>query len=418
MNDNTVGTLTISLSALAANYRALAAIAPQSQTAAAVKADAYGLGMAQIAPALAAAGCRFFYVAHMAEGIALRRTVPQATIAVLHGIAGSDSDIALKYNLIPVLCDLEAIRDWSVLAEHLGQKLPVIIHLDTGMNRLGLPYNEIMQLTAHPEWLVGLEILFWLSHLACADEVVRLDSPPLEGGAGGGVGRSQNDDGGFRNSTGYSPIFPEQLLRKQPLPLPQGEGSISPHPMNHEQLVTLHGYLENLPAAPVSLANSSGIFLGEDYHFDQTRPGAGLYGLNPTPDKPNPMQPVIQLKAPVLRLTPINEGSSVGYSASWHSKRLGKLAVLPVGYADGIFRTLGNRGMVHFGVHAAPIVGRVSMDLITVDVTDVPEALCQPGCWATLIGAQQDVDTIAAQAGTIGYEVLTNLGARYRRVYE
>ncbi len=362
MTSSIAGILTVSLASVAANYRQLAARAPRSLTAATVKADAYGLGMAQVAPALARAGCDFFYVAHLDEGLALRRLLPGATIAVLHGIPATEAALALQHRLLPVLCSWPDLLAWHQCAKQSAAAHPVIVHLDTGMNRLGLSAAETAQLAAQPDTLAGLNVQFWLSHLACADE-------------------------------------------------PQ-------HPLNNQQLVELTRRLQTLPQAPVSFANSSGIFLGANYHFNQVRPGCALYGINPTPALLNPMQPVARLVAPVIQLRMLQPGEAVGYSASWRSKRLGKLAVLPVGYADGFLRALGNRGQVFFGTQAAPIVGRVSMDLITVDVTDVADESCQPGAMAELFGRQQAVDAVAAAAGTIGYEILTGLGPRYRRVYE
>lgn len=361
MTHNTAGILTLSLAALAANYRLLADKAGPAQTAAAVKANAYGLGLTQVAPALAAAGCNFFYVAHLDEGLSLRALLPTAHIAILHGIKASDAALAHHYRLLPVICDLGNLHDWQQIAIQTGQPQPIILHIDTGMNRLGLTTLELATLTAQPELLSGFTVIMAMSHLACADE------------------------------TG--------------------------HAMNDQQLQTLQHALAGLPPMPVSFANSSGIFLGADYHFDQVRPGCALYGINPTPASSNPMRPVATLTAPVIQLRPLMPDASVGYSAAWRSKRLGKLAVLPVGYADGFLRSSGNRGFVYFGAFAAPIVGRVSMDLITIDVTDVPDQLCAVGQWAELIGPHQDVDKVAANAGTIGYEILTSLGTRYQRVY-
>lgn len=361
MTQSVVGTLTVNCTAVAANYRALSARVGQAQTAAAVKANAYGLGIAQVAAALAQAGCDFFYVAHLEEALTLRKLLPRVTIAVLHGIPAAEQSLAAEHRLLPVLCSLADIQSWQAHARTLVAPLPVIIHLDTGMNRLGLPEAETKQLAENPTWLNGLDVRFWLSHLACADE-------------------------------------PE-------------------HELNATQLITLRAARAGLPKAPVSFANSSGIFLGSAYHFDQVRPGCALYGINPTPEQPNPMLPVASLTAPVIQLRPLLPNASVGYGASWRSQRQGRLAVLPVGYADGFPRALSSRGTVYFGAHAAPIVGRVSMDLITVDVTDVPEHLCQPGMTAELFGQHQSVDTIAAAAQTIGYEILTNLGQRYRRIY-
>ncbi|MEJ0062635.1 MAG: alanine racemase [Alphaproteobacteria bacterium] len=356
------GILTIDLAAVAANYRLLAEKAPGKQIAASIKADAYGLGMTRVAPVLAEAGCGFFYVANMAEALPLRAIQPEAKIAVLHGLEAGDWDTVSRNRLIPVLPHLGAIRAWRDAALERQVTAPVIIFLDTGMNRLGLGPDDVAQLLDHPEWLTGLKIEFWLSHLACSDE-------------------------------------PE-------------------NPMNAAQLAALTQYLIKLPAAPLSFANSGGIFLGAQYHFDQVRPGAALYGLNPTPDQPNPMRPVVRLEAPILQVRDVVPGMTAGYGATWRSKRLGKLAVLPVGYADGLMRSLSNRGHVSFGGHLAPVAGRVSMDLVTVDVTGVPEPLRQIGAMGELIGAAREVETVAREAGTIGYEILTSLGSRYKRVYK
>ncbi|MGB4101179.1 MAG: alanine racemase [Alphaproteobacteria bacterium] len=355
--------LTISCPAIAANYRLLAQQVNGKQVAAAVKANAYGLGVAQIAPVLKAAGCTFYYVASLEEATQLRGIVgTEPDIAVLHGIAARDHAIATEHRLIPVLNDLGAIQEWHIHAQQHKLFQPVIIHLDTGMNRLGLSKDDIDELLTHPDWFNGLKILLWLSHLACADD--------------------QNN------------------------------------PMNAQQQHLFTKFLIKLPLAPLSFANSSGIFLGSNYHFDQVRPGCALYGINPTPGRINPMQPVVRLEAPILQLRDLTPWVTVGYGASWRSKRLGKAATLPVGYADGFMRSLSNRGLTYCSGHPAPVIGRVSMDLIVIDVTDVPDEHRQPGTMVELIGAHQDVDALAMQADTISYEILTQLGSRYQRVYE
>ena len=355
--------LTISRAAVAANYLLLTQQAHGKQVAAVVKANAYGLGVTQIAPALQSAGCNFFYVAHMDEAIQLRGIVgPEPKIAVLHGIAAPDFAVAAEYRLIPVLSTLDAIHAWHDCAQRNEQTLPVIIQLDTGMNRLGLGKDDVDQLLTHLDWLGGLKILYWLSHLACADEPA--------------------------------------------------------HPLNAQQMHQFTQFLIKLPLAPLSFANSSGIFLGSSYHFDQVRPGCALYGINPTPEKPNPMRPVVTLEAPIMQLRDLTPWITVGYGASWRSKRLGKAATLPVGYADGFIRSLSNGGLTYCSGHPAPIIGRVSMDLLVIDVTDVPDAHRQTGAMVELIGPHQDADALAKAAGTIGYEILTQLGSRYQRVYE
>ena len=357
------GIWTIDLGAVTANYRRLRERVGGKPVAAAVKADAYGLGMTQIAPVLAKAGCDFFYVAYPEEAMQLRAILgPAGMIAVLHGVAAQNYGAIAGRNIIPVINHLDDLRAWHRAAQERAAAIPVIVQLDTGMNRLGLGADEVARLLAHPEWLDGLQVKYWLSHLACADEPA--------------------------------------------------------HPMNARQLGVFSQYLIKLPPAPLSLANSSGIFLGPSYHFDQVRAGAALYGINPTPEQPNPMQPVAQLAAPIIQIRTLTPRSQVGYGASWRSDRLGKAAILPVGYADGFARSLGNRGVAHIQGHVAPIIGRISMDLLAVDVTDVPEQVYRLGAMAALIGADQSVDAVAKLAGTIGYEILTQLGRRYQRVYQ
>ena len=350
--------LHIDLAAIAENWRLLAARAAPGAVAGVVKANAYGLGADKVAPALRAAGCRHFFVAHLAEGIALRETLGSGPmIAVLNGFApGADGDAAL----VPVLNSLGDVLAHAAAGRSAGQARRALLHLDTGMARLGLDAVEQARLVADHSLLAGLDLLYVMTHLACADE-------------------------------------PD-------------------HPLNAEQAARFDRACSVLPKFKRSFANSSGLFLGADYASDLARPGCALYGINPTPGLPNPLRQVLRLEAPVLQIREIPAGASVGYGASFMAARPSRIATIAVGYADGYLRSLSGQGGAAYRGLMLPLVGRVSMDLITLDVTDVPGLV--PGDAVTLIGgAAPSPDDLAARADTIGYEILTSLGARYRRAY-
>lgn len=350
--------LHIDLAAIAANWRALAERASPGAVAGVVKANAYGLGAAQVAPVLYAAGCRHFFVAHLAEGFALREALGSGPmIAVLDGFAPGDDG---KAALVPVLNGLGDVLAHAAAGRNAGQARPALLHLDTGMARLGLDVGEQARLAADHSLLAGLDLRYVMSHLACADE-------------------------------------PD-------------------HPLNAEQAARFARACAGLPRLPRSFANSSGLFLGADYASDLARPGCALYGINPTPGAPNPMRPVIRLEAPILQIREIPANASVGYGASFVAARHSRIATIAVGYADGYLRSLSGRGVAAYRDMILPMVGRVSMDLITLDVTDAPGIA--PGDVLQLIGgAAPSPDDLAARAGTIGYEILTSLGDRYRRNY-
>ncbi|WP_338664078.1 alanine racemase [Pararoseomonas sp. SCSIO 73927] len=348
------GVLTVDLDAVAANWRTLRTLHAEAgggKVGAAVKADAYGLGAAAVAPALAAAGCRHFFVAGIAEGMALRPVLgPAPMIAVLNGFPpGADGDAALT----PVLNSPGDIAAWS------GTGRGAILHLDTGMARLGLSPAELDALAEDPSPLRGLDLRYVMTHLACADEPAHL--------------------------------------------------------MNAAQAARFAAARARLPGAPSSFANSAGIFLGRDFASDLARPGCAIYGLNPTPGRPNPMRPTLRLAAPVLQVREIPAGTPVGYSAAWTAPRPSRIATVAAGYADGYLRSLSGRAIGRHNWQDVPLVGRISMDLSAFDVTDHPAI--GPGSMIELIGPGNSPDDVAARAGTIGYEVLTALGARYRRAY-
>ena len=354
--------LTVDLAAVRANYGILRDRLGGIECAAVVKADGYGLGAAEVAPALAQAGARWFFVAHLDEAIALRRVLPPPIrIAVLNGLWPGIEDEFVAHDLLPVLNDTGQIALWRAHGGRAGRPLPAIVHVDTGMSRLGLAADEQAALARDPSAAAGIAPVLMMSHLACADE--------------------------------------------------------PGHALNATQLERFRRARRLFPEAPASLAASSGIFLGPDYHFDLGRPGVALYGVNPTPDRPNPMRPVVRLEARILQVRQIDRGESVGYGAAHRASKVTKVATVPIGYADGFVRSSSCRGHFLLNGEPAPILGRVSMDLITLDVTDFAEADVRPGTPVVAIGDARTLDAVAAEAGTIGYEFLTGLGGRYHRVY-
>lgn len=352
--------LIVDLDAICANYKTLRAQLSGAACASVVKADAYGLGAARVAPALAAAGCSEFFVAHLGEGRALQAALPADTnIYVLSGLLAGDEKELVETGLIPVLNDPGQIERWAAVARATGKRLPACVHFDTGMSRLGLSAADAAALIADPQALAGLDIRYVMSHLACSDE-------------------------------------------------PQ-------HRLNAQQLARFQKLRAAFPGLRASLANSSGIFLGADYHFDLVRPGAALYGINPVPGQPNGLGQVVRLEGKILQIHEVDPPASVGYGATHRVAERTRIATVAAGYADGWPRSLSNRGSAYIGDIRVSVIGRVSMDLITLDVTAVPGA--RPGDNVELLGAHLAVDDVAETAGTIGYELLTRLGARYHRAY-
>lgn len=348
--------LTVDLAAVVANWRELGA-RHGAPAAGVVKADAYGLGAARVGRALRDAGCRHFFVAHLGEGISLRAAVGHGpVIAVLGGYAPGEDGNA---GLVPVLNSFGDVLRHAQASRARNWKKPAILHIDTGMARLGLDARDLDRVVGTGE-LDGLEVLYVMTHLACADE--------------------------------------------------------AENPFNLRQLRRFEAACARLHPMPRSVANSSGIFLGPRFASDLARPGCALYGINPTPGAPNPMRQVVRLEVPVLQVRDISAGESVGYGGSWTAERASRIATVALGYADGYLRALSGRGFCLYGNAQVPLVGRVSMDLVTLDVTDHP--LIVPGEYLTFLGAPGVTpDDLAARAGTIGYEILTSLGARYARQY-
>jgi alanine racemase len=351
--------LTIDLGALAANYQRLQRKAPGSEIAAVVKAAGYGLGAREVAAALWQSGCRSFFVAHPAEGTALRATLPDAAIFVLHGLQESTGEDLVDAALIPVLNHPGELARYGALARRRERRLPAALQIDSGMCRLGFAEAELLHLERAQ--VDALDLRLVMSHLACAEEAA--------------------------------------------------------NPMNQEQRTRFERLRTLLPDAPTSLANSSGIFLGRAFHGQVCRPGVALYGVNPTPGRANPMAPVVTLEAPVLQVHDVAGRGSVGYGAT-HPTRAGtRIATVPVGYADGYLRAASGRATARIAGQEVPLAGRVSMDLISLDVSALPADVVRPGTMVELIGGPDGVDRLAEAAGTIGYEVLTRLGSRFARRY-
>jgi len=358
--DTSGAVLSVDLDAVQENWRLLDGRI-EAETAAVVKADGYGLGAERVAPALAAAGCKTFFVALIDEGIRLRKVLPDLDIHVLGGLLPGTEAVFREHNLTPTLNSLEQISAWAAFCSELGKKLPATIHIDTGMSRLGLSPRELQAIIEDPSPIGGFTLTHVLSHLACADE-------------------------------------PE-------------------HAKNAEQLAAFRQAATSFGDVKLSFANSAGIFLGPEYHFDLARPGIALYGSNPVPDTPNQMAQVVRLQGKIVQVRDVDTPQTVGYGATHTAGAGTKIATVSAGYADGYLRSLSNRASGYIGDIRVPLVGRVSMDLITFDVSDVSADALSPGAFIDLIGPNNPVDTLAADAGTIGYEILTRLGARYHRRY-
>jgi alanine racemase len=360
------GVLTVDLDAIVANWRKLEKTAVPAECAAVIKSKAYGLGLEPVARALAKAGCKTFFVANLDEARAARAVAPSAAIYVLNGFIQNTGEGYAKIDARPVIGDLNELAEWDVFCRRTGWFGGAAIHIDTGMQRLGLTISEAQGLI--PRINAGDHgITLVMSHLACAENLH--------------------------------------------------------HSLNARQLASFREIASLFTGVPASLSNSSGIFLGPPFLFDLVRPGVALYGVNPTPEADNPMQPVVELKARVLQIREVERGESVGYGATWTARRPTRLALVSAGYADGYFRAGGSndgtRGAeVVVAGKRCPIAGRISMDVMAVDVTDLEKNAVRRGHMVTLIGDGITVDELAHHFGTIGYEVLTSLGKRYARVYK
>lgn len=358
---SSAGILTIDLGAIQSNWRYVTSTLKNAECAAVVKADAYGVGVSEVAPALYSAGCKSFYVATLEEAADLRLLLPNAELYVLGGVRDGAEPEFLKLNLMPVLFTLNNIYCWLRFCASVRKALPCAIKLDTGMSRLGLSDNELNELIDSAREQLWLNPVLLMSHLACADE--------------------------------------------------------PSHSLNCLQLTRFHTAIEKtkvfFPRIKTSIANSSGAFLGEHYHLDMVRIGAALYGINPQPLKPNPLKQVIDLKLPVLQLRTTQAAVCVGYGGEGKAENSVRLAVVAGGYADGLHRTLGSipQGIVD-GAYVSAI-GRISMDSM---VFDISMASSNPE-YVQVINDKLTINDLIEKNKSLGYEVLTSLGRRYSRRY-
>jgi len=359
------GVLTVDLDAIVTNWRLLQKTATPAQCSAVVKADGYGLGAVPIAKALAAAGCKTFFVATLHEARALRAAVAEPEIYVLDGFFAGCGEIYASLNARPVIGGLTELAEWDAFCSASGWRGGAALHIDTGMNRLGLTPDEADSLLPRVrQGDHGFTLV--ISHLVTAEN---------------------------RNSS-----------------------------INARQVATFRAIASQFSGIPAALANSSGIFLGGNFLFDMVRPGAALYGINPTPEAKNPMQQVVTLTARIAHVREVARGDTVGYGATWTARRQTRIAIITSGYADGYFRAAGGvdgvrSAEVVIAGERCPVAGRISMDLTAIDVTDLPPNAARRGQMATLLGEGITVDELARHFGTIAYEVLTSLGPRYARVY-
>jgi alanine racemase len=361
----TGGVLTIDIAAIVGNWQALARQLITVECAAVVKANAYGLGLKPVVTALAKAGCKTFFVADLAEARTVRARAREATIYVLHGFTLESADSFIELGVQPVINSMTELAEWDTFVAARGWQGGAALHVDTGMNRLGVSPEEAAALSPRVQ-TENHGITLLLSHLACAD--------------------------------------------------------VPGHPLTAKQMQMFRELRTLYSGIPASLANSSGIFLGDAAYFDLARPGAALYGVNPTPGQPNPMKPVVELTGRILQIRAVARDQTIGYGATWTARRNLRIAVVAAGYADGLLRA-ASASDEHPGGSAivagkkCPVVGRISMDLMTVDISDLADGAVHRGDYATLIGGELSIDDVAAAAGTIGYEVLTRLGARCHVLY-
>lgn len=352
--------LTIDLDAVRENYRRLKKLLGGAACAGVVKADGYGLGASEVARALAEEGCDTFFVAHVDEGVRLRAMLGQnPVIYVLNGITPGAEPEAVAAGLTAVVNSTEQLAAWHKAARRAGRKLPAAVQVDSGMSRLGMAPAEVERVAASADAFEEIDLRLVMSHLACADEPA--------------------------------------------------------HPANRAQLREFQRLRAMLPAVPASLANSSGIFLGADYHFDLARPGAALYGINPTPGSKNPMLPVVRLEAKVIQTRTLAAGAGIGYGHTVVTDGPVETATISLGYADGWRRRA--MAAAHFDGVSLPFIGRVSMDSIILDISALPAGRLKAGDYVQMIGPSQTLDEVAGLTETIGYEILTSLGHRFHRRY-
>ena len=359
------GRLTVDLAALARNWRALDKVSAGALTGAVVKGNAYGTGITEASTALYNAGARFFFTANVDEAIAVRAVLPKAYIFVLNGLYPGAADIYVQQSLMPVLSSVAMLEEWLAMCVQRGEAFAAALHFDTGMNRLGFRLNEASIVRKQID-AVGFSPQMIMSHFACADQ--------------------------------------------------------PSHEKNRTQLALFQAVMAQFPNIPASIANSAGLMTGREHHFQMVRPGIALYGGRAVVGRKNPMSPVVTLEVPILQVKEGKTGESVGYGAAQNLSRDSRLAVIGIGYADGFLRSLSSsnaRGGAKVAIRGkvVPVIGKVSMDMTIIDITELGSDIPAPGEMAEVMGRTISVDEQADVAGTIGYELLTGLKGRYQRVY-
>lgn len=356
------GILSINLKALADNYRLFQdKVGEGRDVAGVVKADAYGLGLKPVVETLLNLDCPQFFVASLEEALSLRAINKDVPVAVLGGLFIGAEEEYVAHNITPVLNTPNDIARWAEIAKSKQDMLGAILHFDTGMNRLGLSKDEAHNLIENPQALDGINLQYVMTHFACADE--------------------------------------------------------KDHPLTKKQAHDFANLAQHFPNAKKSLANSPGLFVDAAYHYDMVRPGFALYGGNPTPCSNNPMRSVVDLSVRILQIRLCKKGESIGYGAGHIFEKDTPTATVALGYADGFLRSGSSKATLYFNGQPCPVIGRVSMDLVTVDLSDVKGAPPKQGDALEILGQNQSVDDLAEAAGTIGYEILTSLGKRYHRNY-
>ncbi len=363
--------LTIDLAALADNWRKMDRLSGKAPAAAVLKADAYGIGIEPAAETLYAAGARDFFVANAEEGADLRPFVPDGRIYILAGMWPGNEQLFFDNDLVPIINSEEQLSLFmSAISQHGDH--PCALHVDTGMNRLGLTVEEALALANDPVRPASFSPVLVMSHLACADD--------------------------------------------------------PSHPLNRRQLDAFRTVTQAFEGVTASLANSAGVHLGPEFHFDLTRPGIATYGGEAVNGMANPMKPVVTAEARIIQVRRVRSGETASYGASAQFSRDSRVAIVAVGYADGYHRSVSGGGVTlrqatpsgAFGFlhgHKVPHLGRVTMDISLFDVTDLPENAVRAGDYIELFGKNIAVDDVARAGGTIGYEMLTSLGHRYERAY-
>jgi len=359
---STNGILTINLEKLAANYRLFQSkVGTHCDVAGIIKANAYGLGLKQVSGQLKKLNCPLFFVATLDEALELRGYDPDTPIAVLGGLMSNAESTYIEHNITPILNTPIDIKNWNDYAAQHNKKLDAILHCDTAMNRLGLSTEETKDFVQNRDLFNNIDITMVMSHFACADD--------------------------FN------------------------------HPLTTQQADDFETLAKNFPNAKKSLANSSGLFRNPQYHYDMVRPGYSLYGGNPTPETSNPMHSVVTLQSRILQIRECKKDQSIGYGATHQFNTDTRTATLALGYADGFLRSSSAKAIVYYEGQPCPVLGRVSMDLVSIDISHIKGKQPRQGEAIEILGKYQSIDDLADTAGTIGYEILTSLGKRYKRHY-